>query len=83
MTTNWEEKFARWAKPPSESEEERCSHTISMIKEALNDHPRLKTRNTTIILQGSFKNNTNIRRDSDIDICIRLNDVFFGQYPEG
>jgi len=83
MTGNWEEAFARWSKPPSESEEERCSNAISMIKDALNNHPGLKTRNTTIILQGSFRNNTNVRRDSDIDICIRLNDVVFGQYPDG
>ena len=83
MTNNWEETFARWSKPPSESEEERCSNAINMIKDALNNHHRLKIKNTSIILQGSFKNNTNIRRDSDIDICIRLNDVFFGQYPKG
>lgn len=83
MINNWEETFARWSKPPSESEEERCSNAINMIKDALNNHPGLKTKNTTIILQGSFKNNTNIRKDSDIDICIRLNDVFLGQYPEG
>lgn len=83
MTVNWEETFVRWSKPPSESEEERCSNAISMIKDALNNHPALKTRDTTIILQGSFRNNTNIRRDSDIDICVRLNDVFFGHYPEG
>ncbi|HDY74903.1 MAG TPA: nucleotidyltransferase, partial [Candidatus Marinimicrobia bacterium] len=54
-----------------------------MVKEALNNHPELKTRNTEIILQGSFKNNTNIKRDSDIDITIRLKDVFYGEYPPG
>jgi len=83
MASNWEETFARWSKPPSESEEERCSNAISMIKDALNKHPDLKERNTPIIIQGSFRNNTNIRRDSDIDICIKLTDVFFSDYPEG
>lgn len=83
MNNNWEETFARWSKPPSESEEERCSNTISMIKSALNNHTDLKDRKTPIIIQGSFRNNTNIRRDSDIDVCIILMDVFFGNYPEG
>lgn len=78
-----EETFARWSKPPSESEEARCNNAIRLIKEALNDHPDLKNRTTEIILQGSFQNNTNIRRDSDIDICIRLMDVFFVRYPDG
>ena len=83
MSNNWEETFARWSKPPSESEEERCSNAIRMIKEALNNHSDLKDRNTSIIIQGSFRNNTNIRRDSDIDICIILMDAFFSDYPEG
>jgi hypothetical protein len=36
----------------------------------------------TIFLQGSYKNDTNVYGDSDVDVVIRLNEVFFTDLRE-
>lgn len=72
-----------WRKPPSETEEQKISNAISMIKDAINAHEILKTKNIEFIVQGSYGNNTNIKLDSDIDICAMLKDTFYDEYREG
>ncbi|NYT27664.1 MAG: nucleotidyltransferase domain-containing protein [Candidatus Thiodubiliella endoseptemdiera] len=36
-----------------------------------------------MFVQGSYANNTNVRANSDIDICIMLKDTFSAEYPNG
>jgi uncharacterized protein Veg len=62
-----EERINLWAKPISETEEIKCQNTISQIKEAIRSHFGNKV---TIINQGSYRNRTNIRADSDVDLAI-------------
>lgn len=52
-------------------------NTYEAIRTALNASPRLTGRDIEIYLQGSYKNTTNIRRDSDVDIVVQLNDTFY------
>lgn len=78
-----EEAFDAWRKPASETEEQKISNAISMIRDAINAHPILKNKNTEFIVQGSYGNNTNIKVDSDIDICAMLKDTFYSEYREG
>ncbi len=40
-------------------------------------------RKIKIFIQGSYANNTNIKRESDIDIAIILDSCFIAKYPEG
>ena len=47
------------------------------VRSALLNSSRLRGIKYKIFLQGSYKNHTNIRADSDVDIVIMLNDVFF------
>lgn len=69
-----EEQLARWAKAPSETEEGKCQNAVSQITDAI----RAKFGNSvSIILQGSYKNRTNVRLDSDVDIVVRHNDFYF------
>ncbi len=79
MARDWESTFREWSKPSSDTEEEKCSNTERMIKAAIIENPPLSKRNIEIFVQGSYKNNTNVRRESDVDICICCNDVFFFQ----
>lgn len=37
----------------------------------------------SVFAQGSYKARTNIRQDSDVDICVCLNSTFFPRYPNG
>ena len=69
-----EEQLTRWAKPPSETEEGKCQTAVSQITEAL----RGKFGNdVSISLQGSYKNRTNVRFDSDVDIVVRHDGYYF------
>ena len=45
---------------------------------------KLRTRGISIFTQGSYRNNTNVRKDSDVDIGILCTDTFFHDpLPEG
>jgi len=78
-----EETFNSWKRPASETEEQRISNAISMIKDAIRNSEKLKNKNIDIFVQGSYGNNTNVRAKSDVDVCIMLKDTFNSKYPEG
>ncbi len=78
-----EETFDSWRRPASETEEQRISNAISMIKEAIKASDELKGKDIDIFVQGSYANNTNVRANSDVDVCIMLKDTFYSEYPEG
>ena len=42
------------------------------IRNALADSDHLKQFRYEVFLQGSYKNRTNLRRDSDVDVVVRL-----------
>lgn len=83
MSNNWEEKFRGWASPPSQSEQTRSDSTIAAIREAIDSSAKLNMREITVIGQGSYRNNTNVKRDSDVDVGVICYDSFFTDYPEG
>lgn len=83
MNQDWEEKFKRWAAPPGKTEEERCSNAEKAISNAINASDKLNYRNIRVFTQGSYRNNTNVKADSDVDIGILCFDTFFYYLPEG
>lgn len=80
---DWIETFKTWAKPPSETEEEKASRAARMINDAVRSTNILQGRNFTVYPTGSYRNNTNVRANSDVDIAIVLSDAFFWTIPEG
>lgn len=81
MARDWESTFRSWSKPSSDTEEEKYSNTEKMIRAAIAASPELSKRNIEVFAQGSYKNNTNVRQDSDVDICVCCRDVFFDELP--
>jgi hypothetical protein len=81
--TDWESKFREWAKPPSDAEQARCERTIKLIREAVQKDPALNQRDVRAFVQGSYRNNTNVRRDSDVDVGVVCYDTFFYDLPDG
>jgi len=79
---NWESKFHAWAQPLSATEEKLAENAVRIVSDALRvtslDQFKLK-----IFAQGSYPANTNIRRDSDIDINACSTGIFFADYPAG
>lgn len=78
-----EDTFAFWAKGPSATETEKCENAESSVRKAIAADEKLSRMNVSIFGQGSYQARTNVRQDSDVDICVRYNAAFFPQYPEG
>lgn len=84
MARDWESIFRSWASPPGKTEQDRCENAEKAIKNAIAASSQLNKRNIKVFTQGSYRNNTNVRQDSDVDIGILCTDTFFhGQLPEG
>jgi hypothetical protein len=83
MNRDWEAQFSDWAKPPGKTEQDRCDNAVSAIRNAIKASDKLRTRNVSAFAHGSYRNNTNIRKDSDVDIGILCTNTFFYDLPEG
>lgn len=71
-----ENQLASWAKAPSETEEVKCQHTVERITNAIRSKFGY---DVSIFLQGSYKNRTNVRLDSDVDIAVRHDGYCFSK----
>lgn len=78
-----EERLQSWTAPLSDTEKQRAENAIKMIRAAIDGSEELKRMDIEIFTQGSYANNTNVRSESDVDICVMLKDVFHGVYPDG
>ncbi len=67
---DWEAQFREWAKPPGKTEQDRCDNAVSAIRNAIRASEKLRSRGVSIFAQGSYRNNTNVRKDSDVDIGV-------------
>ena len=69
-----EEQLINWSKPVSTSEDQKCQNAIDRVTNALKAKFGSKI---SIFLQGSYKNNTNVRQNSDVDIVMRYDNAFY------
>ena len=83
MPRDWHEQFKTWAKPPSETEEAKGSRAASMINDAVRETGILAGRNFSVYPTGSYRNNTNIRLGSDVDVALVSHDAIFYVLPPG
>lgn len=80
MNSDWEDLFRNWAKPSSDTEQQKCDNAVRMVSGAISEDNVLLQKNIEVFAQGSYRNNTNVRQDSDVDICVCLIDVCFADY---
>jgi len=78
-----EEIFSSWAQGPGTTEAEKCENAERAVKKAIAADNKLSRLDITVFAQGSYKARTNVKQDSDVDICVRYNTGFFDDYPEG
>lgn len=69
-----EEQLTRWAKVPSETEEGKCQNAVSKITEVVKNK---FGNDVSIFLQGSYRNRTNVKQDSDVDIVVLHEGYYF------
>jgi hypothetical protein len=78
-----EESLQSWAKAPGQTELEKCDRAVAAIRKAKDASLALGGRSVRVFAQGSYCNRTNVRQDSDVDVCVLCTDSFFFQLPEG
>ena len=80
MPRDWEQQFRTWSKPSSDTEADKQENAEKKICEAIDEYEPLKVHRSKIIAQGSYRNNTNIRLQSDVDICVCCTLPFFADF---
>lgn len=79
----WNERFNSWKKPPSDHEEEKITRTARMVSDCLTASPAFNSVPLNLIPKGSYKNNTNIRLNSDMDIAVVRDAVIWASASQG
>jgi Nucleotidyltransferase domain len=69
-----------WTLPPSDSEDQRAENACRVVTNAVKNSPELAKWNIEVFIQGSYRNNTNVRLQSDVDVCVCLNDTITTDY---
>jgi tRNA nucleotidyltransferase (CCA-adding enzyme) len=81
--STWEDIFSSWAQGPGKTEADKCDNAEAAVRKAIAADRTLSRLDTTVFAQGSYKARTNVKQDSDVDICVRYDGGFFESYPEG
>src|SRR3989344_8554556 len=79
----WEDTFKSWGSAPGVTEQQKMENAETAVKKAIKANVTLSSMDISIIPQGSYKSRTNVKNDSDVDICVCLNSTFFPRYPQG
>lgn len=83
MSSDWESTFRSWGQAPSQTERDKCENAERAVRKAIGASSALAERSITVFAQGSYANRTNVRQDSDVDICVLCHDVFYYDLPNG
>jgi hypothetical protein len=66
--SSWNDRMAHWERPASDTEEQQIERAADMVRAVLSNNRRLNDEGVTIAPQGSYHNNTNVRREADMDL---------------
>ena len=78
-----EDNFVSWSKGPGQTEADKCSNAETAVRKAIKASEQLAALDVSVFAQGSYSARTNVRQNSDVDICVRYNATFFDYYPDG
>jgi hypothetical protein len=76
---DWEQWLRESVKRSSDNEEAKRERTETQIREALSSHGPLQGRDYRVYTKGSYANNTNVRRDYDVDIAVEYQGFFYSE----
>jgi hypothetical protein len=83
VARDWESQFDRWASPPSQTEQQKAENAVRAVRAAINGSQALSGRALAVFAQGSYRNRTNVRAESDVDVCVQCSDSFYYDLPDG
>jgi hypothetical protein len=75
---SWNDRLAHWEKPASDSEEATIERAANMVRNVMARNEWFVGEGVQIAAQGSYYNNTNVRKEADMD----LRAVHHGIYVE-
>ena len=78
-----EHNFVSWSKGPGQTEADKCSNAETAVRKAIKASEQLAGLAISVFVQGSYRTRTNVRQNSDVDICVRYDSAFFPDYPKG
>lgn len=78
-----EDSLKSWAKAPGLTEQATCDNAVTAVRKAINASAVLSKHNVKVFAQGSYCNRTNVREDSDVDVCVLCTDSLMFDLPEG
>jgi hypothetical protein len=78
-----EDSLKSWSKAPGKAEQDRCDNAVTAVRKAIAASEKLSKLDIEVFAQGSYCNRTNVREDSDVDVCVRCSDSFFYDLPKG
>ncbi len=67
--SSWNDRFEHWERPASETEDAQIQRSAGLVQRALRNNAWLAREGVQVRPQGSYHNNTNVRQDSDMDLC--------------
>lgn len=70
MPRDWESWLQTAARPASTTEEAERDSTLARIKRAIDQSREIDSGSVNIYVKGSYATNTNVRRDSDVDVAV-------------
>lgn len=78
-----DDQLANWTKPAFNNEDQLANLTEQKIRAAVNGHELLKQLPVRVFAKGSYKNNTNVRRYSDIDVAVEYTGMIQTEFAGG
>jgi hypothetical protein len=76
MARDWESWLQAAARPASATEEAKRDRTERRIREAIQASSELPL-SVRVYVKGSYKTNTNVRQDADVDVCVERADFAY------
>lgn len=74
--SSWNDRLTHWERPPSDNEEAQIQRAADAARTLVTASPILTGERVTIMPQGSYFNNTNVRLEADMDLRVQLPDVY-------
>lgn len=77
---DWEATFTSWGAAPGTTEQTKCDNAETAVRKAICASAKLSGKDVKVFTQGSYANRTNVRQDSDVDVCVMYRGGFFTDY---
>src|SRR5438067_1166244 len=80
MSQGWEATFSSWGASPAPTDQTKADNAERAVRKAIDESTKLNSKPIEVFVQGSYANRTNVREDSDVDVCVLYTGAFFPDF---